>query len=166
MLLLPRTKTFSASKFIVLIAFPFIADFLLVFYVFIGVLCCCSQEGNLTNYLLNTTRYSMRFRPVLHDNHTLKIRHSLILYRIVKVVSVPSKEKVLRAVWNRVSQNENRSDLDKSKQRSVSTSEISSPDWLFCQCSHEKRNETSNLLAGWTQMSTRVTRKRGLNQFD
>lgn len=50
-----------------------------------GVLCCYCQEGDLTRYLLNTTRYSNRFRPVLDDDDTIEVKHSLILYRIVKV---------------------------------------------------------------------------------
>ncbi|XP_078348085.1 neuronal acetylcholine receptor subunit alpha-9-like isoform X2 [Oculina patagonica] len=50
-----------------------------------GVLSCYCQEGSLTSYLLNTTRYSNKFRPVLDDNHTVEVKHSLILHRIVKV---------------------------------------------------------------------------------
>lgn len=57
------------------------------FVCFTGVLCCYCQEGDLTRYLLNTTRYSNKFRPVLDDNDTIEVKHSLILHRIVKVVS-------------------------------------------------------------------------------
>lgn len=62
-------------------------NFLLALYVLTGVLSCYCQEGSLTSYLLNTTRYSNKFRPVLDDNHTVDVKHSLILHRIVKVVS-------------------------------------------------------------------------------
>ena len=62
---------------------------MLAFYAFVltGLLACCSQEGKLTSYLLNDTRYSSKFRPVDDDNHTVDIKHSLILLRIVKLVS-------------------------------------------------------------------------------
>jgi len=56
-----------------------------------GLLACCSQEGKLTSYLLNDTRYSSQFRPVDDDNHTVDVKHSLILLRIVKL-----EEKHLR----------------------------------------------------------------------
>lgn len=62
-------------------------NFLLALYVLTGVLTCYCQEGSLTSYLLNTTRYSNKFRPVLDDNYTVEVKHSLILHRIVKVVS-------------------------------------------------------------------------------
>ena len=62
-------------------------SFNLPFVCFTGVLSCYCQEGNLTRYLLNTTRYSNKFRPVLDDNDTVEVKHSLILHRIVKVVS-------------------------------------------------------------------------------
>ena len=52
-----------------------------------GLLGFCSQEGKLTSYLLNTTRYSGKFRPVRSDGHAVNVKHSLILRRIVKLVS-------------------------------------------------------------------------------
>ncbi|XP_015768606.1 PREDICTED: uncharacterized protein LOC107347222 [Acropora digitifera] len=53
----------------------------------------CSQEGRLTSYLLNTTRYSSQFRPVRSDDHPVNVKHSLILRRIVKL-----EEKHLKIV--------------------------------------------------------------------
>ena len=59
-----------------------------IFYlVLIGLTRCSGQEGELTRFLLNTTHYSNKFRPVKDDNTTVNVEHSLILQRIVKVVS-------------------------------------------------------------------------------
>ena len=59
-----------------------------IFYlVLIGLTRCSGQEGELTRFLLNTTHYNNKFRPVKDDNTTVYVEHSLILHRIVKVVS-------------------------------------------------------------------------------
>ena len=59
-----------------------------IFYlVLIGLTRCSGQEGELTRFLLNTTHYNNKFRPVKDDNSTVNVEHSLILHRIVKVVS-------------------------------------------------------------------------------
>ena len=59
-----------------------------IFYlVLIGLTRCSGQEGELTRFLLNTTHYNNKFRPVKDDNTTVNVEHSLILHRIVKVVS-------------------------------------------------------------------------------
>lgn len=56
-----------------------------------GLTRCSGQEGELTRFLLNTTHYNNKFRPVKDDNTTVYVEHSLILHRIVKV-----EEKHLR----------------------------------------------------------------------
>ena len=59
----------------------------ILYLVLIGLTRCSGQEGELTRFLLNTTHYNNKFRPVKDDNTTVNVEHSLILQRIVKVVS-------------------------------------------------------------------------------
>lgn len=115
-----------------------------------GVLCCCSQEGNLTNYLLNTTRYSMRFRPVLHDNHTLKIRHSLILYRIVKVDEKHHKIDLdvrIKMQWKDQNLKWNTSDYGDIKQVNLDGNEIWTPHIILYNNADFNDSETSSFKA-------------------
>ncbi|RMX61181.1 hypothetical protein pdam_00005625 [Pocillopora damicornis] len=115
-----------------------------------GVLCCCSREGNLTNYLLNTTRYSMRFRPVLHDNHTLKIRHSLILYRIVKVDEKHHKIDLdvrIKMQWKDQNLKWNTSDYGDIKQVNLDGNEIWTPHIILYNNADFNDSETSSFKA-------------------
>lgn len=95
-----------------------------------GLLGFCSQEGKLTSYLLNTTRYSGKFRPVRSDGHAVNVKHSLILRRIVKLEEKHLKIALdvrIKMLWRDVNLMWNSSEYGNIKQINLEAADIWTP---------------------------------------
>lgn len=110
----------------------------------------CSQEGRLTSYLLNTTRYSSQFRPVRSDDHPVNVKHSLILRRIVKL-----EEKHLKIVldvrikmqWRDVNLMWNTSEYGNIKQINLEAGDIWTPQIILYNSADTDSSDTPSFRA-------------------